>query len=141
MINLNIKLLTKSAKAMQRAYPNDAGADLYADETVIIPEFGRGIVRTGVAVQIEPGSYGKLHPRSGLAAKGISVDGGLIDPGYTGEIMAIMRNNTPHRYTINAGDKITQLVIAPCHLPTINIVDEFSEATERGACGFGSSGQ
>jgi dUTP pyrophosphatase len=137
---LYVKRLTETAVLPTRAHPDDAGLDLYADETAVVPEFGRALVRTGIAVGIDPGKVGLIWPRSGLAKSGISTDGGVIDAPYRGEIGVIVTNATPHRHTIEAGDKIAQLLVQPIFPDTLVEVDELT-ATDRGASGFGSTGR
>ena len=65
---------------------------------------------------------------------------GLIDEGYTGEIVVKLFNNSDEDYMVQNGDKISQLVIIPIRRPPIEIVDELGE-TDRGHHGFGSSGR
>lgn len=136
---LFVKRLTPTALLPSRAHPQDAGLDLYADETVDIPEFNRAVVRTGIAVSIPFGSVGLIWPRSGLARHGQSTDAGVVDSGYTGEIGVVMTNNTPHRYPVRAGDKIAQLLVQPVCLVEVQEVDALNPS-ERGSAGFGSTG-
>jgi dUTP pyrophosphatase len=137
---LYIKRLTETAEIPERAHPGDAGLDLFADADVSIPEYHRALVHTGLAVAIDPGKVGLIWPRSGLAAKGISVDAGVIDAGYRGEIKVLITNMTPHRITLSRGDKIAQLLIQPVYADTLVEVDSLP-ASSRGEQGFGSSGQ
>jgi len=136
---LNVKRLTETAKLPTRAHPADAGMDLYADETVNVPHFGRAVVKTGIAVAIPEGYVGLIWPRSGLASKGISTDAGVIDAGYRGEISVVLTNGTPHTKTIHRGDKIAQLLIQPIWTPELSEVDDL-DGTARGVGGFGSTG-
>lgn len=138
-MTLNIKRLTETAKLPTRAHPSDAGMDLYADETVTIPHFGRAVVKTGIAVAIPEMYVGLIWPRSGLAAKGISTDAGVIDAGYRGEIGVVLTNGTVHTKTIQSGEKIAQLLIQAVWTPELTEVDSL-EDTARGDCGFGSTG-
>ena len=66
--------------------------------------------------------------------------GGVIDCGYTGEIIAKLYNFGDEDFTFNAGDKIVQMIVQPCLIEGINIVEDF-EDTERGNGGFGSTGK
>ena len=70
---------------------------------------------------------------------GLTADG-VIDAHYTGSIAVKLYNHTPDNYRIKAGDKIAQLVILPCLLPELEIVDSL-EDTDRGDGGFGSTGR
>ena len=132
--------LDKGAFTPTRAHPTDAGMDLYARDTQIVPAKESAIFDTGVHIELPAGTVGMLKSKSGLNVKhGISSEG-VIDVGYTGSIVAKLYNHSGRDYKVNAGDKITQLVIMPILTPDIEIVDEL-EATERGDNGFGSSGR
>jgi deoxyuridine 5'-triphosphate nucleotidohydrolase len=137
---LRVKRLTETATLPTRANPDDAGLDLYADETVEIPHFGRATVQTGIAISVDSGYVGLIWPRSGLASKkGISRDAGVIDASYRGPVAVVVTNGTPHRYTVRAGDRIAQLLVQPVDLAEVVEVDSLDE-TSRGADGFGSTG-
>lgn len=80
MIDIHIKKLTTNAIIPSQKYKWDAGFDLYAVDRVIINPFERKLVRTGIAMSIPEGYYGRIAPRSGLALKnGIDVMAGVID--------------------------------------------------------------
>ena len=64
---------------------------------------------------------------------------GLIDEGFTGEIKVVLHNSGPDAYMVNAGDKITQLVVIPVIRPEVEVVDSISGG-ERGDNGYGSTG-
>ncbi len=125
--------------------PGDAGADLYAAETVALDAAGgRGLIPTGIAIAIPDGYAGFVQPRSGLAAKhGITClnTPGLIDSGYRGEIKVLLINTDPsHEYKVEAGTRIAQLVIQKVENVNFSLTDSLDE-TQRGAGGFGSSGK
>lgn len=133
-----------------RAHPWDAGLDLYAMEDVIVPnaevfpfdeiQLGSAVIDTGVHVEVPEGCYGEIRSRSGLMCKhGITTDG-TIDAHYTGSIKVCLFNHRAGPYKVNAGDKIAQLVIVPCLLPELELVDSLEE-TDRGDGGFGSTGR
>jgi dUTP pyrophosphatase len=98
------------------------------------------MVKTGIAVSIDPGKVGLIWPRSGLASKGISTDAGVIDANYRGEIKVVITNGTKHRYTIQAGDKIAQMLIQAVFPDEIIEVDTLTD-TDRGDGGFGHTGR
>ena len=84
----------------------------------------------------------QVRPRSGLAAKnGVTVlnTPGTIDSDYRGEIKVILINLGTADFTINNGDRIAQMVVAPVIQASFTIIDSLSE-TQRGAGGFGSTG-
>ena len=133
-------VLDEGAKMPTRAHDTDAGYDLYSRETKTIPARGDATFDTGVHVELPLMSVGFLKSKSGLNVKhGITSDG-TIDVGYTGSIKVKLYNNSYNEYTVNAGDKISQLVILPIHTPELIQVDKLEE-TERGAGGFGSTGK
>lgn len=100
------------------------------------------MVPTGIAIALPPGWEAQMRPRSGLAAKfGISCvnSPGTIDADYRGELRVILINHGAENFTINRGDRIGQMVIAPVWQARFEEVDELDETT-RGAGGFGSTG-
>lgn len=138
---MNIKKLNSNAKIPTRANPNDAGADLYSIESVIIPPLSRAIVKTGIVLEIPESYYGRIAPRSGLAAKsGIDVLAGVIDSSYRGEIGVVLFNSdSSNSFIVNTGDRIAQLIIENHYNPVFVEVPDLTE-TNRGEGGFGSSG-
>ena len=140
---LRVRRLDARATLPTRAYPGDAGLDLYALEDGRLDAGKRASARTGVAVEIPDGYAGLVLPRSGLAARsGIAIVNapGLIDAGYRGEVQVLLLNTdraTP--FTITAGDRIAQLVLVRIEAPPVVEVESLSDS-ERGAGGFGSSG-
>ena len=123
-----------------RGHSTDAGLDLRTPIDIVIPAFDSAVIDTGVHIEIYPGLVGMLKSKSGLNVKKGILCEGVIDAGYTGSIVAKLYNNSDETVTFSAGDKITQLVILPVYIPhELCIVDEFDK-TERGDCGFGSTG-
>ena len=140
---LEIRLLSPDAVPPAPARSGDAGYDLRATERVSIPQEGRRLVGTGIAIALPEGIAGLVTPRSGLAIEhGLTLLNapGLIDPGYRGEIKVILHNTSERRYTVEIGDRIAQLLLVPYLVPALEVVDELP-ATERGERGFGSSGR
>jgi len=131
--------LTETAQRPTRATEGAAGLDLYADETLTIPEYRRAWVSTGIAVAIAPGYVGLVWPRSGLAGKGLDTSAGVIDCDFRGELKVLLVNGSHERKTVKAGDRIAQLLIMPVGMPNVIEVDALP-ATERGENGFGSTG-
>jgi dUTP diphosphatase len=142
-MSLRVRRLDDRARLPTRAYPGDAGLDLYALEDALLGPGERASVRTGIAVEIPEGQAGLVLPRSGLARRhGISVVNapGLIDAGYRGEIEVLLLNTDRDApFSISAGDRIAQLVIATVQTPDVLEVDDLA-LSERGWGGFGSSG-
>jgi len=136
---LYLQRLTATAIRPTRATECAAGLDLYADESITIPEYHRAWVSTGIAVAIAPGYCGMVWPRSGLAGKGLDTSAGVIDCDFRGELKVLMVNGSHERKTVKAGDRIAQLLIMPVGMPNVIEVDALP-ATERGENGFGSTG-
>lgn len=137
-MKLKIKL-DRGAIMPTRAHRTDAGLDLYTQTKITIWPFDQKCIDTGVHVLIPEGYVGLLTSKSGLMRdKGI-VSTGTIDAGYTGSIKAVLFNRTGRIVEIEAGKKITQLVVFPIVTPELETVDELPE-TDRADGGFGSSG-
>lgn len=134
--------LDKGAKIPTRAHTYDAGLDLYAREDAMIPPYGGSkTFNTGVHVSIPESFMGEVRPKSGLMFNHKVVAGeGTVDCGYNGPIHVILFNHGESAYRVKAGDKIAQLVISPCLLLPLELVDSL-EDTDRGADGFGSTGR
>ena len=133
-------MLDTDAFMPTRAHKEDAGLDLYARETAIVPAMGSYKFDTGVHIEIPPCMVGFLKSKSGLNVKHGITSEGVIDEGYTGSIVVKLYNNSNKDYLVNRGDKISQLVILPILRPSLEVVDSL-EQTERGDNGFGSSGR
>jgi len=142
-MTLRVRRLDARAVLPTRAYPGDAGLDLYALDQHVLAPGDRASIATGISVEIPGGQAGLVLPRSGLAARhGIAIVNapGLIDSGYRGEIRVLLLNtDRGEPFTIAAGDRIAQLVLVRVETPAVEEVDELA-LSERGAGGFGSSG-
>ena len=120
----------------------DAGMDLCAVEQVTLESGVPRLVPTGLVVEIPPGYEAQVRPRSGLALKhAITMPNapGTIDPGYRGEIRVILLNLGREPYTVHAGDRIAQMIVA--RYETVEWEEGEPAASGRGAGGFGSSGR
>lgn len=119
-----------------------AGMDVVSAEDVVIAPGARHAVATGLAVAIPAGFEIQVRPRSGLALKhGITVPNtpGTIDSDYRGELKVILINLGNEPFTVQRGDRVAQLVLAPVVQAVWDEVAEL-DATDRGAGGFGSTG-
>ena len=126
------------------ATADSAGMDLIAavPAALALEPGERALVPTGIAIALPRGFEAQVRPRSGLALKfGVTTlnTPGTIDADYRGEIGVILINHGRERVTINRGDRIAQLIVAPV---TRVLWDERQalDGTPRGAGGFGSSG-
>lgn len=132
--------LDSGAIAPNRAHRTDAGLDLYARETKVVPAWGSAVFDTGVHVEIPVGMAGFVMSKSGLNVKHNLTSEGVIDSGYTGSIVVKLYNFGETDYTVRAGDKISQLVVVPVFIGGLRVVEELKEQ-ERGDNGFGSTGR
>ena len=132
--------LDKGAFIPVRAHGTDAGADLRSPIDTVVPAMGSRVIDTGVHIQLPHGYVGMLKSKSGLNVKYGITSEGVIDEGYTGQIMVKLYNHSNYPYTVMRGDKITQLVIIPCEYVDFDLVDDM-EDSERGDDGFGSTGK
>lgn len=132
--------LDEGAILPTRAHKDDAGLDIYSRETQVVPARESAIFDTGVHIELPSGTVGFLKSKSGLNVRNGLTNEGVIDAGYTGSIVVKLYNNSGKDYKVNAGDKISQLVILPIFTPEPELVDSLEE-TERGANGFGSTGR
>lgn len=141
MIEVAVRRLRPEARVPKQAYDGDAGLDLAACDHLVLDPGERGIVDTGLAVEIPEGYAGFVQPRSGLAARhgiGIVNSPGLIDSGYRGEVRVVLLNTGDEAFAVEPGMRIAQLVIVP--VPRVRVVEaEELAASDRGARGFGSS--
>ena len=122
-----------------------AGADLYAaiDEAVTIGSGETKLIPAGIALEIPVGFAGLIYARSGLACKRNLAPAnkvGVVDSDYRGEVMVALHNHGNQAQTVEAGERIAQMVIAPYVTANFILADEL-EDTVRGEGGFGSTGR
>ncbi len=139
---VKINMLTPDACTPHYAHFGDSGADLFATETAVLQPMERMAIGTGLAVEVPLGYELQVRPKSGLALKsGLTVlnTPGTIDFGYRGEIKVILVNLSNEIYSVEKGQKIAQLVLAPVAYAEFEEVAELAD-TSRGQGGFGSTG-
>ena len=124
-----------------------AGLDLVAavppDAPLMIAPGQWAAVPTGLAIALPAGTEGQIRPRSGLAARhGVTVlnTPGTIDADYRGEIQVLLVNLGTEPFAVRRGERIAQLIVAPVMHASLVEADNLEE-TQRGASGFGSTGQ
>ena len=111
-----------------------------ANEATVIPQGERRVISTGIAIATPAGTYARIAPRSGLAAKhSIDIGAGVIDQDYRGEVKVLLVNNSKHPYPVKPGDRIAQLILEQILLAKPQDTDTLDETT-RGEEGFGSTG-
>lgn len=144
MENYTLKIKKTDDKAIipNYAHEGDAGLDLYAIKELALSPGERGLVHTGIQIELPKNTEAQIRPRSGLALKnGITTlnSPGTIDEGYRGEIGVILINHSNEVFKVEQGMKIAQMIIKPVFKVNIVETTELSE-TERNEKGFGSSG-
>ena len=141
---MNIKKLKENAIIPTYGSEYAAGADLYActDGPITIKPQETAFIGTGIAMEIPMGYAGLIYARSGLSCKqGLAPANkvGVVDADYRGEITVALYNHSKDEKTVEPGDRIAQMVVAPFLHVDFNAVDELSD-TVRGIGGFGSTG-
>ena len=126
--------------APNRAHDTDAGADLHTVYDVMVPAHGSAVIHTGVHIELPHNTCGLLVSKSGLNVKSSLTSTGLIDEGYTGEIMVKLYNDSERDYFFYAGEKVSQLVLIQIPYPTYVQADSI-DGGERSDSGFGSTGK
>lgn len=137
---MKVKIDT-GAYMVERAHRTDAGLDIKARDNRLVKAHSGAVVHTGVHVQLPHNTAGLLVSKSGLNVNHGITSTGLIDEGYTGEIIVKLYNHSDDDYFVHAGDKVSQLVIIPVLYEEINLTDSIDENTDRGNSGFGSTGK
>lgn len=144
MTNVNIKKLDPKATIPTYGSEFAAGCDLYAclDESITIEPHQTVLIKTGLALEVPVGYAGLIYARSGLASKRNLAPAnkvGVVDADYRGEVMVALHNHGTNPQTIEHGERIAQMVIAPFLTANFIEVDTLSD-TVRGEGGFGSTG-
>jgi len=151
MLNFSTKLDLGFVKLNPNAvepfynYDGDSGFDLYSTEEVVLPPFGRALVSTGLAFEIQDGFEIQVRSKSGLALKqGLMVlnSPGTVDNSYIGEVKVILFNVNNHEFVVNKGMKIAQAVLTSVvNGKWVNLVKKKDiNKTDRADKGFGSTG-
>lgn len=147
-MQIDVKLLDERLRDQLPAYatPGSAGLDLRAclHEPLTLGPNAWQLVPTGLAIHLaDPGYAALILPRSGLGHKHGIVLGnlvGLIDSDYQGQLMVSAWNRSDVTFTIQPMERIAQLVVVPVVQAGFRLVDEFAQASQRGAGGYGSTG-
>lgn len=133
-------MLDPWAKIPVRVHDTDAGLDLCAAYEQTVPPRGSAVFRTGVHVELPPGTCGLLVSKSGLNVNADITSTGLIDETYSGEIKVKLYNHGNKAIIIAEGQRISQLVVLPVRYEAVELVDAL-EVRGRGNNGFGSTGK
>jgi len=140
MIEFRVKRLEPNAQLPSRKHADDAGIDIYTNESYALQPGETHAFSTGISVEFAAGNVALIWDRSSLGAKGIHHFAGVIDAGYRGEWKIVLHNASDLPYEIKAGDRVAQCILQPVVAATITEVAEVATTT-RGSGGFGSSGR
>lgn len=139
-MQIKIKRLEENAILPRYAHPGDVGLDLYALETVTLQPGEHIILWHGFALEFPIGYAATVKDKSSISKAKLHTMGGVYDAGYRGEYNTHLVNLGTEPYTIETGDKVSQLVIFPVIIAQIEETDTLSESS-RGEGAFGSTGK
>jgi dUTP pyrophosphatase len=139
-MKIKIKKLKENAKLPKYHHPGDVGMDLYSMETVTIPPSGHYRFWHGFAMEFPEGYAAVVKDKSSISKAGLHQMGGVFDAGYRGEYNTHLVNLGPEPYTVEEGDKVSQLIIYPVVIAELEETDALNESA-RGEGMFGSTGR
>ena len=139
-MKIKIKKLKENVKLPKYAHPGDVGMDMYAMETVTIKPMEHYRFFHGFAMEFPEGNAGVIMDKSSISKAGLIHMGGVFDAGYRGEYNTHLVNLGSEPYTVEEGDKVSQLVIVPVVIGELEETDMLSESA-RGEGAFGSTGK
>ena len=116
MKKIKIARLEPTATIPTRKHPADAGLDIYANQSTVIPAHSFAIISTGITVEIDQGFVGILKPKG---RNNHLLGAGVVDAGYQGEILVKVTNISSKPLGVEHGDAIAQLLILPIHTPEV----------------------
>ena len=136
---IKCQLTDGNAQIPIRATCEAAGLDLFSPIDATVKAKDRFILDTCIKVQLPEGCYGRVAPRSSLAARyGLDIGAGVIDPDYRGSIKLVIFNFGEQDYQIKQGERVAQLICETIVKPEIQQVDALLP-TDRNDGGFGST--
>ena len=138
-VPVSVKFLHPLAKLPEYAHDTDSCFDIFAIGYYELEAGDVVAIETGIAIQAAPNWDFRVEDKSGLSKQGITVRGGVIDSGYTGELSVVLVNESRSRYLVEPGDKVAQVRVQPRYRAIFSLVDEL-ESRDRGDNGYGSTG-
>ncbi|TRZ16591.1 hypothetical protein HGM15179_010543 [Zosterops borbonicus] len=121
---LRFTKLSENAFAPSRGSARAAGYDLYSAYDCVIPPMEKAVVKTDIQIALPSGCYGRVAPRSGLAAKHfIDVGAGVIDEDYRGNVGVVLFNFGKETFEVKKGDRIAQLICERIYYPELEEVE------------------
>jgi len=139
-MRIKIKKLKEGAKLPKYHHSGDVGMDMYAMETVTIPPMGHYRFWHGFAMEFPLDYTAIVKDKSSISKAGLHTMGGVFDAGYRGEYNTHLVNLSSEPYTVEEGDKVSQLIIYPVVIAELEETDSLSESA-RGEGMFGSTGK
>lgn len=139
-MKIKVKRLKPEAKLPTYAHPGDVGMDLYAMETVIVPPMSHARIWHGFALEFPTGYAAIIKDKGSISKALLHTMGGVFDAGFRGEYNTHLVNLGTETYTIEEGDKVSQLIIYPVAIAELEETDTLSESS-RGEGSFGSTGK
>lgn len=139
-MKVHIKKLHDDTRVPTRAHKEDAGIDLYAYGSHVLPPHTTTVIPLGFSLAFPEGYVALIWDKSSVGSKGIKTLGGVVDAGYRGEVKVALHNLNDEPYTFAHGDKVAQMLIQKVELCEVEDVTELS-STVRGEGGFGSTGK
>ena len=140
--NIQIKLLTEDSIIPKKQHELDIGYDLHSSVDIKLASKKVTLVKTAISISLPKDIGGFVLPRSGLSSNHLITlinSPGLIDPGYTGELIVPLINHSEKNYKIKRGDRIAQLVFINVQNIEFEVVNNHIDS-ERSDKGFGSTG-
>ena len=135
---LKVKKVHPDAILPTKKHKLDAGIDLYALFTCYIEPNLATTLPLGIAVSVPDNCYGSIREKGGgYGTRPLVLGGGVLDEGYTGELVIVIKNTGDEGCTIHRGEAIAQLIIQPyVEITDIEVVDELpKKASERKGTG------
>jgi dUTP pyrophosphatase len=139
-MKIKIKKLKEDSKLPSYAHPGDVGMDLFSMETFTIEPGGHHFFYHGFAMEFSEGYAAIVKDKSSISKIGLHTMGGVFDAGYRGEYNTHLVNLSSEPYTVEEGDKVSQLIIYPVAIAELEEVNELGESS-RGMGAFGSTGR
>ena len=139
-MKIKIKKLKDTAKLPRYMHPGDVGMDLYSMEEITIKPGEHARIWHGFAMEFPEGYAAIVKDKSSISKAFLHTMGGVFDAGYRGEYNTHLVNLGSEPYTIEEGDKVSQLVITPVVIADLEEVDSL-EGSARGEDSFGSTGR
>ena len=136
---LNYEKLSDRAKAPKRATPGSIGLDLFTPTDMFIPAKEQVLIHTDLILVPTQGYYIHIASKSGLALKyGLTVEGGVVDPDYQGNVGVLLRNHSDQAHILEQGEAIAQVIMEKAAMPEV-VEMKIAKNTQRGTGGFGST--